>query len=248
MELKNLIASGPDVEVYEMDNLAVKVFKDHMPKTAALYEALTHARVETTGINMPIIREVTVVDGKWAIAMDLIKGKTLADLMKENPDKIAEYIGIMVDLQLDIHTKSMPLLSKLKDKMIRMIKSLDSIDEIKKYELLTRLDSMPKHTKLCHLNFTPQNIVINDDGTYVLDWVAARQGNASADVAMTYLKLSIDFPQAAELYLDKFCVKSGTAKKYVQSWLPIVAAARLTMAIPEEKELLMKWIDVVDYE
>lgn len=248
MELKNLISSGADVDVYEIDGLAVKVFKEHMPKTSALYEALTHARVETTGIKMPVIREVSVVDGKWAISMDMIKGKTLAELMDENPDKLDVYINLMVDLQLEIHTKSMPLLSKLKDKMIRMIKSLDSISEIERYELLTKLDSMPKHTKLCHLNFTPQNIVINDDGTYVLDWVAARQGNASADVAMTYLKLNIERPEAAEKYLDTFCEKSGTAKKYVQSWLPIVAAARLTMNIPEEKDLLMKWIDVVDYE
>ena len=33
--------------------------------------------------------------------------------------------------------------------MARQIKTLGQIDEIKKYELLTRLDSMPKHIKLC---------------------------------------------------------------------------------------------------
>lgn len=248
MVLNNLISSGDDVDVYELGGNAVKVFKEHMPKTAALYEALTHARVETTGIKIPIIHEVSVIEGKWAITMDLIRGKTLAELMEENPDKIDEYIDLMVDLHLEIHSKSMPLLSKLKDKMVRMIKSLTTINEIEKYELLTKLDSMPKHTKLCHLNFTPQNIVINENGTYVLDWVAARQGNASADVAMTYLKLNLEMPHIAEKYLDKFCEKSGTAKKYVQSWLPIVAAARLKLEIPEEKDLLLKWIDVVDYE
>ena len=60
----------------------------------------------------------------------------------------------------------MPLLSKLKDKMARQIKTLGQIDEIKKYELLTRLDSMPKHIKLCHGNFEPKNVIINDEGTY----------------------------------------------------------------------------------
>jgi len=102
--------------------------------------------------------------------------------------------------------------------------------------------------KACQNNFTPNNIIINDKGYYIVDWVAARQGNASADVGKTYLMLCLDFPEAAEKYLDVFCLKSGTKKKYVQDWLPIVAAAQLTLKNPAEKDLLMKWIDVVDYE
>lgn len=48
--------------------------------------------------------------------------------------------------------------------------------------------------------------------------------------------------------MDLFCKKSNTEKKYVQAWLPIIAASRLTKGIEKEKDLLMKWIDVVDYE
>lgn len=248
MNFKNLIASGETVDVYKDDKMAIKVFKDDQPKTKALYEALTHSRVEATGLPVPIIHEVSVVDGKWAIVMDHIEGKTLHAVMKEDPANMAKYINEMVDIQLEIHSKTVPLLSKLKDKLVRQIQSLETIDDVKRYELLTRLDSMPKHKKLCHGNFTPMNIIISDDKIYIVDWVAARQGNASADVARTYLMLSLDFPEAAELYLDTFCKKSNTAKQYVQAWLPIVAAAQLTAAKPQEIELLSKWIDVVDYE
>lgn len=248
MKLNNLIASGENVDVYKNGDMVIKLFKENQPKTAAMYEALTHSRVETTGLPMPIIHEISIIDGKWAITMDCIEGKTLHSVMKSDPENMEKYINQMVDLQLEIHSKTAPLLSKLKDKLTRQIKSLDSIDEVKKYELLTRLGSMPKHIKLCHGNFTPMNIIISKDKTYILDWVAARQGNASADVGRTYLMLCLDFPEAAELYLDTFCAKSGTKKKYVQDWLPIVAAAQLTKNKPEEKELLMKWIDVVDYE
>jgi hypothetical protein len=52
----------------------------------------------------------------------------------------------------------------------------------------------------------------------------------------------------AEKYLDLYCKKSDTAKQYVQKWIPLVAAARLTKSKAEEKEFLLKWIDVVDYE
>ena len=48
--------------------------------------------------------------------------------------------------------------------------------------------------------------------------------------------------------MDIFCKKTGTAKKYVQTWLPIVAAAQLSKKRPEEVELLQKWANVCDYQ
>lgn len=252
MELKNFVASGDIYDVYESDGLAIRVYKDEKYKEKCLYAALTHARVETTlglsSIKMPVLHEVSLIDGKWAISMDWINGKTLGQLIDENPDKAEMYIDKLVDIQCEIHAQYMPLLSKLKDKLARQIKSLSQIDEIKKYELLTRLDSMPKHIKLCHNNFSPDCVILNDEGTYVLNWGSARQGNASADVAKTYLLLSLKRLQYADMYLQKYCQKTGTSKKYVQQWLPIVAAAQLDRGIESEKEFLMRWLDVVEYD
>lgn len=83
----------------------------------------------------------------------------------------------------------------------------------------------------------------------VVDWAHATQGNASADAAMTYLLFALKDQEAADLYLNLFCKKSDTARQYVQQWLPIVAAFatwRKTMSL--EKDFLMKWIDVMDYQ
>ena len=77
---------------------------------------------------------------------------------------------------------------------------------------------------------------------------AARQGNASADVARTYLLLALQNMDAAYYYLDKFCEKTGTSPIYVKSWLPLVAAAQLTKRRPEEEDLLRSWLDVVDID
>lgn len=252
MKLTNYVTSKDEYDIYKEDGMCIKVFKEEKYKEKCLYTALTHARVETTLVNsnikMPVLHEVSLINGKWATTMDWIEGETLGQLIKKNPDKLETYINKLVDIQMELHEQYMPLLSKLKDKMARQIKSLGQIDEIKKYELLTRLDSMPKHIKLCHYDLSPDDVVLNDNGTYVINWGSARQGNASADVAKTYLLLCLNYPEAAEMYLNKFCIKSKTAKRYVQAWLPIVAAAQLIKNKPEEKELLMKWIDVVDYE
>src|SRR5690554_4186313 len=162
--------------------------------------------------------------------MDYIPGKTLDQLIKENAEKEDEYLDLFVDLQMEMHTKYAPLLNKLKDKLNRQIQDLDEIDATTKYELLTRLDSMPKHTKLCHGDFLPSNIIINESGAYIIDWSHATQGNASGDTATTYLKMVLYYPELADKYIKLFCKKSDTALQYVQKWLPIVAAQQLLKA------------------
>jgi len=169
--------------------------------------------------------------------------------MAEHPEKLDEYLEMFVELQLKMHSKTCPMLNKLKDKMNRKISQAD-IDETTRYELHTRLEGMPKHTKVCHGDFNPTNIIITESGIpYIIDWAHATQGNASADVARTYLLFSLEGKRdVADKYVDLFCKKSGTPLKYVQKWLPIVAASQSVKGKPEERDFLHGWIDVVDYE
>ncbi len=248
MDLTNLIATGTSSQVYRYNDQAVKVFSSNMSKVDVLLEALNTSRVELTGLDLPHIRQVTMVEGKWAIVMDYIEGPTLATVMQQNPEDMEKYIDKMVDIQLNIQSKRSPLLNKLKDKMKSQISSLTEIDDVVKYDLLTRLDGMPKHNKVCHGDFEPRNIIVSKDMYYTLDWIHASQGNASADVARTYLLLSLSNKDMANAYMDIFCKKSQTPKQYVQQWLPIVAAAQLAKGKPEERDLLLKWVNVVDYE
>lgn len=245
-----LIATTANKKVFRDGDKAIKVFNADFPKAEVLNEALVTARVEAIGtIKVPKVLEVSVFEGKWSITYDFIEGKTLQQLMDEAPDKLPEYMEKMVDLHLSIMANQCPLLNKLKDKMSRQILDIEELGDSIRYDMRTRLDSMPKHTKLCHGDFNPSNIIVKDDGSmYVLDWVHATQGNASADVARTYLLFCLKDQKKADMYLDLFCQKTGTAKRYVQSWLPIVAAAQLSKKRPEEAELLHKWANVCDYQ
>ncbi len=249
MKLEKVIAVRTSKTVYKDGDRAIKVFDEDYKKSDVLNEALNQARVEETGLPIPKLLEVGVVDGKWAIVSEFIKGKTLGRLMEENPDKLDEYLDLFVDIQLQIHSQKAPLLNKLKDKMNRKISETD-LDATTRYELHTRLEGMPKHNKVCHGDFRPSNVIIGEDGTnYIIDWSHATQGNASADAARTYLCFCLKGEtETAEKYLDLFCAKSDTAKQYVQKWLPIVAASQSVKRNPEEKELLTRWLDVVDYE
>ena len=249
MNLNKVIAVRTDKTVYRDGDMAIKVFNEDYSKADVLNEALNQARVEETELNVPKVIEVTKIDGKWAIVTQFIPGKTLDALMKEHPEKQDEYLNLFVDLQLMVHQQKAPLLNKLKDKMNRKI-AQTTLDATTRYELHTRLEGMPKHNKVCHGDFNPSNIIITDDGTaYILDWSHATQGNASADVARTYLLFCLQGDrELADRYLDLFCKKSDTAKQYVQQWLPIVAASQSVKGKPEERDFLLSWVNVVDYE
>lgn len=249
MNLDNVIAKRSAKTIYQDGDKIIKVFEEKYSKADILNEALNLARVEETGLKIPKVLEVTKIDGKWAIVSEYIEGKTISQLIEENPDKADEYLNKFVDIQLEVHGKACPMLNKLKDKMNRKIAET-GLDATVRYELNTRLESMPKHKKLCHGDFSTGNVIICPDGSYgILDWAHATQGNASADAARTYLLFCLKGDtETAEKYLDIFCKKSDTAKQYVQKWLPIVAASQSVKGKPEEKELLSKWVDVVEYE
>ena len=252
MNLDRVIAVRNSKTIYRDGDRCVKVFNAEYSKADVLNEALNQARIEETGLNIPKVLEVTMIDGKWAIVSEFIKGKTLAQLIKEaedDADKKAQYIELLVDLQMDVHAKTCPLLNKLKDKMNRKIAQTE-FDATTRYDLHTRLESMPKHNKVCHGDFNPSNIIIAENGTpYIIDWSHATQGNASADVARTYLLFWLNGDIAgAELYLNTFCKKSDTAKQYVQKWMPIVAASQSVKGNEKEREFLASWVGVVDYQ
>ncbi len=249
MKLDRIIAVRTGKTVYRDGENCIKVFDEGYSKADVLNEALNQSRVEETGLNIPKVKEVTMIEGKWAIVSEYIPGKTLAKIMEEDPDNKEKYIEMFVDLQLEAHSKTCPLLNKLKDKMNRKITEAD-LDATTRYDLHTRLESMPKHKKLCHGDFNPSNIIITEDGTpYILDWSHATQGNASADVARTYLIfwLAGDI-EGARIYLDTFCKKANVARQYVQKWMPIVAASQSVKGNAKEREFLLSWVDVVDYE
>jgi len=245
-----MLAERAHKQIYRDGDKVVKVFDTNYPKADVLNEALNQARVEETGLPIPHVRGVDVMeDGKWSITYDYIEGRTLEEIMAEDPANLAKYMKEFVALQLEVHSKRCPKLNKLKDKWNDKISATKAIGATTRYELHTRLSSMPKHNKVLHGDFNPSNIIVAPNGKYyLLDWSHATQGNASADAATTYLLFALKDQKMADLYLETFCEMSDTAQQYVQRWIPITAASRLGKGIPEEKELLEKWLDVVEYE
>ena len=206
-------------------------------KNMSIAEQAAHVRKVKRAENGMIYDPITISkDDTVGDALALMKENKIGGIPVVAPDQ--HLIGIVTNRDL-----------RFQRDMNRKIDET-GLDATTRYELHTRLASMHVHKKVCHGDFNPSNIIIAPDGQwYILDWSHATQGNASADVARTYLLFVLEGKEAlAEKYLSLFCKKSDTAKQYVQKWIPIVAASQSVKGKPEEKEFLLRWADVVDYE
>jgi aminoglycoside phosphotransferase (APT) family kinase protein len=255
MNLTNIIAQRENKTIYRDGDKSIKLMNAEYSAADVLNEALNLAIVQDTGFKVPALHEVTKIDGKWAIICDFIEGKTLWSLIEQDKDNavnVGKHFERFAELQLEMHAHSSQSASRLRrhtDKMHAKI-SACGLEATTRYELHNRLNAMPKHKKLCHGDFTPGNVIITpNDEAYVIDWAHATQGNASADAARTYLRfMLLGLHEYAELYMNLFCKKSDTARQYVDKWLSIVAASQLVKNIPEERELLLNWTNVFEYE
>ena len=87
----DVIATRKEKVIYRDGDSAIKEFSEKFPKSDILNEALNQSRVEETGLPIPALKSVSVINGNWTIAMEYVEGKTLEQIMEE--DKLNDRIN-----------------------------------------------------------------------------------------------------------------------------------------------------------
>lgn len=248
---KKVIKTRHNKVVYDCGDTVVKVFNANKPAADIFNEALNLARADQAGIDVPELVEVSKAEGNWAISTKKVEGKTMREIGDADESVRDDLIRQFVAAEIDIHSHRAPLLNRQKDKLARMINAAsDVLDDNTRYELLMRLDGMKSHFKVCHGDFVPSNVIVREDGSLcVCDWAHATQGNGAADCATSYLHFRMrgadDF---AEKYIRTYCEMQGCTMEYVQRWFAIVAAAELSRGRVVEKDFLLSWVEIADYQ
>lgn len=235
MDLGTPIAIGNTAKIYLHKNRIVKVFNDYLPSTESSYEANKQKYAYSCGLSVPKILDVTKIDGKQAIIMEYIKGKTIGEKLSENMERAEYYLNISVEIQQKIHMIVADDLEPMSEKLSRQIKSAHNLDEKQKSALLKRLDKMSFENRLCHGDFHMFNLIMTDNKVTIIDWVDSSAGDIHADIYRTYLLYSQLSVKLADMYLRLYCEKSGLSKDDVFQWGPIIAGARLSESISSEK-------------
>ena len=243
MKLGTPIAKGNTAKIYLYENRIIKVFNDFLPETESLYEANKQKYAYSCGLSVPEVLDVTTIDGKQAIIMEYVKGRTLGDILSDHLDDIEYYMNISIDIQQQIHMiVAADSFESMSVKLSRQIESAQQLDESQKTALLIRLNSMTYEKRLCHGDFHLLNLIMSDNNKVtIIDWVDSSVGDICADVYRTYLLYTEISIELAEIYLRLYCKKSGLSKDDILQWAPIIAAARLSENVSlENSELLLK--------
>lgn len=242
MDLNKVVGVGSQSTVYCLEKYVIKLFNEDYNKTAVFYEALINTIIEHANISIPKVHEIVNIDNKLAIKMDYIDGISLIDCIYNDRDNLITYIKKMVELQIQLHSKVIELPFSFKDKLRNKILETQILDVIKKKRLLESLEELPNGKNLCHGDFHGYNILVCNEDYWIIDWVDASYGCPEGDACRTYMIYSIYAPELAEIYLRIYCEKTNKAKNAITDWLPVIAAARLSENIENEREQLMALI------
>lgn len=247
MQLDRIIAVRNNKTIYCDEGKTYKVFGEPFSKADVLREAMNEALAEETGLFVPKVLEVRPINKKWAIVSEYVEGKSILRLIKEKPNKKDEYLGLFVDLQLEVHEKNCPLFGDMREKYERKI-SLSAVSKEVQKKLLQALREKPIQKKLCHGDFSLSNVILTPDNTpYIIDWSHASLGNSLADAARTALSFYLsDERELGEEYIALFLEKSKSSREDLESWTAIVAAALSVSANEREKGLLFNIIENIE--
>jgi tRNA A-37 threonylcarbamoyl transferase component Bud32 len=245
MILGTPIAVGNTAKIYLNGNRIVKVFNDYLPETESSKEADKQKYAYSCGLSVPKILDVTKIEGKQAIIMEYIKGRTIGELLSENMEQAEYFMNISVDIQQKIHMVAAESIEPMTEKLNLQIESANNLENRHKSALIQKMDKMKFENRLCHGDYHLFNLIMSDNNVTIIDWVDSSAGDIRADVYRTYLLYSQFSKELAEMYLRLYCEKSGLLRDEVFQWAPIIAGARLSEIVMSEKS--ERLIEIVNH-
>lgn len=246
-----LIGIGRQAEVYaKSDTVCIKLFYPDCSEWTANEEAKRMKLVMSSGVPSPKFLGLEKIDGRYAIIMERLRGKTLLHEALENFNPKLDYGEMLGKLQREYHKVSASGLSDMNDSLKWQINHADELDESEKAELIRRLEMMPRGDRLVHMDYHSDNVILTENGLKIIDWASACAGNPYADAARTMLTMQnsaypadADDNEEMKKWLDEtreacrlgYLRGYGEPESEIARWTPIIAASRLCCCPEDEK-------------
>jgi len=254
------IGQGRAAEVFELDaERVIKVARDAADASLEREAAALRA-AHGAGMPVPAVHELVEVDGRRALVMQRATGTDMLTGFARKPSTLLGAGSKLGRLHARLHDTPAPSGLPTAHEVIerRISESPDVADDVRA-RASSVLRELPDGDRLCHFDFHPGNVMASGEELVVIDWPGACSGDPLADVAATLIalrggKTTPGTPLVTRLFapLGRRLLLGGYQRGYratrtidgeaLARWLIVLAALRLTYAIPGERELLLATI------
>ncbi|AIQ44911.1 hypothetical protein R70723_02570 [Paenibacillus sp. FSL R7-0273] len=257
------IGTGRTAEVWEYgEGTVVKLYLEDFPAAAVEQEFKASTYVYNQGsVRTPRPVEQIVSEGRSGIVYQQVNGRSMLSLISGQPWRLPVYASQLAALHHQLHQlEGSPETGRHKELLERQIVAAPMLTMEEKTAVLEHLRQLPEGNRLCHGDFHPDNVLIDAEGAWIIDWMNGISGNPAADAARSVLLFSMGaMPPGSSLaarvvtgfirqkltkiYIREYLSLSGYSYAEIKAWILPVAAARLTEGVPAgEKENLAKEI------
>ena len=230
-----VVGRGAQATVYARGEYAVKLYRENYPKGNVFGEAFVMSILEQLDFPSPRVHEVLLLNGRYGIRMDRVRGKPLGDMIADPVDGEKAFADLM-ELQCRLHRSDSSVGAAIPNLKLRWQNDLQRNDHLSaalKGKLLELLGTLPDGESLCHCDFHSGN-VFYDDGKYtIIDLVQMSRGDPAADIACSYTSYAFVNQELAEYYLRRMCEKAGIREDDVRQWLAVYAGT-VAGQVPDE--------------
>ena len=252
-----VIGNGRTADVIKYDETSVlKLFKPFMKNDFVAQEFQVAFFAFKNNLNTPKPIKIVNEKNRTGIVYNRIIGKSLLQVLSENPLQMSKIACRMAQFHFEINQVKFDDINNLQKKNIKnAIQSVSCLDENDKAKIIEYLFALPDKNNLCHGDFHPDNIMVNEK-YWIIDWMTGSSGNPLCDIARSKLVLETsEIPNSvsilmriilklgqkklARLYVKEYCRIGNIKTKDINIWLLPLYAARLVENLSEKETIVI---------
>lgn len=248
------IGQGRTADIFEYDEGKIlKLYNKDLPEEFIKQEFLISSYAYSLGIHTPQPFELTNLNDRHGVVFQRISAFTLLHRMTKKPWSINKQSRTLARLHSELHTHvASGVLRNQKMVLSGNIRATPLLTEEEKERIISYLVTLPDDNKLCHGDFHPDNVLV-DNKHWIIDWMTGMSGDPAGDVARSIVIFSLGTmpegtPKIIKIIVNfiRNRIKTEYIKEYlnitrkdyteVDKWVLPVAAARLVESIPPEEQ------------
>lgn len=237
------IGSGACGEVYRLDDeTIIKLYYPRVGQDEIEREKALAKKAFVLGVPTAISYDIVEADGRTGVVYELIKSKTLGELIREDEGNIEHYVEVYADVCRQIHSidaKDAGLPS-FKDINRADIPNVTGITDKERQYLYDFLDLVPERSTCIHGDLNMNNIMVQDGECCLIDMGEFSTGHPMFD--MSRILFSMQYAADRTKDFNAFYkMPTSTVEKTLRMLLQKYFEAD-TLEEAQEKHPDVKWL------